>query len=196
MNSPTGLRRAMSLSDLSSDIVINGWSKDIETLLDKLRKNCVFLSHHHKDYYLHLKQRQKLFKIPIIIFGAINTVFSMSLSKYTIWSDIVICFINLVITIVSSIEMFLGIQKSLETHYNLQREYYLLSIGIYKQLELRRENRLKSGQIFIDDCFDEYHRLIEQSNISKMEDKLTPLNGDEMGKISPTNSDIVNETGV
>lgn len=196
MISPSGLKRSISLSELSNDNPINGWSKDIEFLLDKLRKNCVVLSHHHKKYYVYLKYKQKLFRIPIIIFGALNSVFSMSLKNYTEWSDVIICGINLIIMIVTSIEIFLGIQKGIENNYNLQREYYLLSISIYKQLELKRDNRMKSGNVFIDDCFDEYHRLVEQSNISNIEDKLTPLTEEEMEKISPTNSEIHNDTGV
>ena len=45
---------------------------DIESLLDKIRQNCVIMSDYHKKRYLYLKEYLKVFKIPIIIFSSIN----------------------------------------------------------------------------------------------------------------------------
>jgi hypothetical protein len=107
---------------------------DTESILEKIRINSAKLSKHHKKYYLYLKEKQKWFKVPIIILGSINTVLSISLSQYTVWSDIIICMINLALTIIGSIEMFLEIGKNIEKNYILQREYYILSIDIFKTL--------------------------------------------------------------
>ena len=46
-----------TLSTLARDTeigIINGWSIDIEELIEKIRKNSIILSHHHKKYYNYL----------------------------------------------------------------------------------------------------------------------------------------------
>ena len=183
----------VSLTDENGIII---WSKDVERLLEKIRVNACVLSHHHKAYYNYLKDKLKFFRIPIIIISAVNTVLSISLGLYTKWSNVIICCLNLVVTILSSIEMFLGIQKSIENHFILQRDFYLLSIDIFKNLELKRENRKNKGIDYLETVTQEYNRLFEMSSLQHIKDKLTPLQKEDEENETPSSSVIGAETHV
>ena len=174
----------------------NFWYSDVESILEKIRKNSVILSHHHKKYYIYLKERLKYFRIPIIVLSSINTVLSISLDKYTQYSSIIICGINLIVTIISSIELFLNIQKQIENNLVLQSGFYSLSINIYKTLQLNRTNRTVKGLDFLNECFDEYNRLFHLSTLQSIKDSLTPLEKELEDSESPNSSTIHNETNI
>jgi len=174
----------------------NFWYSDVESILEKIRKNSVILSHHHKKYYIYLKERLKYFRIPIIVLSSINTVLSISLDKYTQYSSIIICGINLIVTIISSIELFLNIQKQIENNLVLQSGFYSLSINIYKTLQLNRTNRTVKGLDFLNECFDEYNRLFHLSTLQSIKDSLTPLEKELEDYETPNSSTIHNETNI
>lgn len=174
----------------------NYWYLDMESILEKIRKNSVILSHHHKKYYIYLKERLKYFRIPVIVLSSINTVLSISLDKYTPYASIVICGINLIVTIISSIELFLNIQKQIENNLILQSGFYSLSINIYKILQLNRTNRTVKGIDFLNECFDEYNRLFHLSTLQTIKDSLTPLEKELEEYESPNSSTIHNETNI
>lgn len=174
----------------------NFWYSDVESILEKIRKNSVILSHHHKKYYIYLKERLKYFRIPIIVLSSINTVLSISLDKYTQYSSIIICGINLIVTIISSIELFLNIQKQIENNLVLQSGFYSLSINIYKTLQLNRTNRTVKGLDFLNECFDEYNRLFHLSTLQTIKDSLTPLEKELEEYETPNSSTIHNETNI
>lgn len=175
---------------------VNDWTSDIEVLLEQIRKNSVILSHHHKSFYTHLKEKLKYFRIPIIILGSINTVLSISLERFTVWASVIICGINLILTIISSIELFLNIQKQIDKNFILQRDFYLLSINIHKNLLLSRYNRTSNGKTFLDNCFEEYNRLFQMSTLQNIKDSLTPLEKELQEIESPTSSTIRIETNI
>jgi hypothetical protein len=191
---PSTPQSMSSLTDLEAGM--NHWFNDIESILEKIRKNSVILSHHHKKYYIYLKERLKYFRIPIIILSSINTVLSISLDKYTIYASIIICAINLIVTIISSIELFLNIQKQIENNLTLQSGFYSLSINIYKTLQLNRTNRSIKGIDFLNECFDEYNRLFQLSTLQSIKDSLTPLEKELADSESPNSSTIHNETNI
>ena len=53
------------------------WSDDIEKVLRYIRSNSVLLSKAHKKRYLTLKGRLNYYRIPVIVFSAINSVISI-----------------------------------------------------------------------------------------------------------------------
>lgn len=194
LNIPEGVELSFPPSPKPpEDIPVNGWSNDVEKILDNIRVNCIALSSNHKIFYNKLKNKLKYYKIPVIVFGSVNTVLSISLEAYTEWASVIICFINLVITILSGIEMFLGIQKGIESNYILQRGYYTLAIDIFKNLRLERKNRKINGIEYLDNCMDEYHKLFETSSKQKICDRLIPIK-DELE--TPDSSTIHEEIGV
>jgi len=57
------------------------------------------------------------------------------------------------------------------------KDFYILSIDIYKILSLERENRNVKGAVFLDEKFAIYQKLCEHSNLlkGKLVDSLAPL---------------------
>jgi len=162
------LELAEHKSDASSTESQNGWSDDIEALLKDMEYNSGILSQIHKANYLALHEYIKYFKLPIIVLSSVNSIFSVGLSTYlsqTLVSSIN-CLISLICGIITSIELYLGLQKKIENELLSYRDYYLLSVKINNCLKLKREHRVEpNGQLFLTDITNEYTGLFESSEI-------------------------------
>jgi hypothetical protein len=154
-----------------------GWSDDQYILLNKIRENSIVLSYYHKEAHEILKNRHKYFKIPIIILSSVCSVFSVTLTNFLneLYVSLIVCTMNLTISMIGSIEMYLNIEKQSQKEEELARKYYLLSIEIYKMLELEEKNRPLSGKDYLEEAFNKYHQLIESSNVHRLRDKLVPI---------------------
>ena len=154
---------------------------DIERLLDKIRANCVIMSDYHKKRYLYLKETLKIFKIPIIILSSVNSICAVGLQPYLEQGHIsaLVSGISLVVGILGSIELFMKVSENMEVELLAQREFYILSISIYKVLQLDAENRNVDMKLLLEETFSQYQKLIENSNVveKKVKDKLTLLDG-------------------
>jgi len=150
--------------------------EDIECLLEKIRENCVLLNKEHKKRYLRLKQTLKYFRIPIIVLSGFNSLLSVSLQNYIEQGVISIstALVSLTCGIIGSVELFLNIQQNMEMELITSKDYYILGIDIFKMLSLRDENRNVDLKAFLDEKFQIYQKLVENSNIleKKMLDKL------------------------
>ena len=152
---------------------------DIETVLDRIRENCVILSNRHKKNYIALKSMLKYYRIPAIIFSAINVFASVGLQPYMQqgYISLITCGVSLITGVIGSIELFNGVQNSMELELVSSKDFYILSIDIFRLLSLKPENRGVDLKTFLDEKYQVYCKLIEQSNIvdKKMIDKLTPI---------------------
>jgi hypothetical protein len=160
--------------------IINDWSDDIETILNNIRINSNNLSDYHKEKYYYYKGLLKYFKIPIIILTSITSISSVGLQPYIKQQNISLltCILSLFSALIGSIELYLGIQKSMDTELEASRNFLLLSYDIYKTLTLFRENRQKSGKSYLDEKYNEYTKLTEQANLIRnkhIKDTLTPI---------------------
>jgi hypothetical protein len=171
----------------------NDWSQDIENVLENIRINSVILSKEHKRRYFDLKQNLKYYRLPVIVLSGINSIVSVGLQPYIEQGAIsmITCLLALICSIIGSIELYLAIQKSMESELTSQRDYYLLSVDIFKTLSLIKEHRPIPAKEYLDKCYNTYCKLIENSDTlaKKIEDKLCPLpNG--LIPPSPSNPDI------
>jgi len=152
---------------------------DIEIVLDKIRENCVILSNRHKRNYIALKSMLKYYRIPAIIFSALNVFASVGLQPYIQqgYISLITCGISLISGVIGSIELFNGIQNSLELELNSSKDFYILGIDIFRLLSLKEENRGVDLKAYLEEKYQVYCKLIEQSNIvdKTMIDKLTPM---------------------
>jgi hypothetical protein len=167
-DSSDNLELAENKSDVSSTETQNGWSDDIEALLKDMEYNSGILSQIHKTNYLALHEYIKYFKLPIIVLSSVNSIFSVGLSTYLNQSLVssINCLISLICGIISSIELYLGLQKKIENELLSYRDYYLLSVKINNCLKLKREHRVEpNGQLFLTDITNEYTSLFESSEI-------------------------------
>jgi hypothetical protein len=67
--------------------------------------------------------------------------------------------------VIGSIELYLAIQDKLNKELASSKNYYVLSIDIYKILSLNRANRHCEATAFLDDHYNEYIKLVNGSNV-------------------------------
>jgi hypothetical protein len=180
-------------TDASASSINNDWSSDIENVLEQIRVNCVIMSKEHKSKYLFLKGILRYFRIPIILISSVASVASVGLQPYldqpTI--SVITCLLSLTCGIIGSIELFLAIQSSMENELMASKDYYILSIEIFKVLTLDRENRSMDGKSFLETSYGTYVKLIENSNIldEKIADRLTLVTDKSAKYIDSSSSD-------
>ena len=155
------------------------WSNDIESLLEEIRQNSINLSNLHKNSYFFYKKTAKYFRLPTIILSSINGVAAVGLTAYLDQQHIsgLVCLLSVVIGIINSIELFLKVNDNMEIEREMSKEFYTLSIDIYKILQLERCNRQVSGLNYLEKKYNTYQKLFEQSNLiqGQLNDKLAQL---------------------
>ena len=176
----------------------NGFSGDIETILENIRINCTLLTEFHRKKFLYYKKQIKYYRIPVLILSALNSVIAVGVpSKYVAQENISLinCGLSLVSGIIVSIELFIGINATMEKHLVASKEFYTLAIDIFKLLALERCNRGIKGEVYLNEKFSLYQKLVEQSNIleHKIADSLTPISNMELSSVSSnSNPDFFN----
>lgn len=167
-------------------------SQDLEKILNDIRRNSVTLSVAHKKSYFKMKEKLKYFKIPTIILSAFNSVFSVGLQPYIEQKTISIttCLISLICGIICSIELYLSIENSMRSEYDVSKSYYLLSIEIQRFLLTDRNNRSVDSKTFLTDCYGQYCKYYETSRLLEktVHDNLTPIETEDKVGITPTES--------
>lgn len=150
---------------------ITDWSDDIEIMLEKIRINSVILSDKHKRNFFVLKNSLLYYRLPTIIISSVNSILAVGLSAYIGQqsTSITNCILSLIASIIVSIELYLGIQKNTEEELQVSKEYYMLSISIFKMINLERQNRSIDGKSFLDEVYSTYTKLYERSNLLKVE---------------------------
>jgi hypothetical protein len=158
---------------------MSDWTQDIEIVLEQIRINSVLLSNEHKKRYFYLLQTLKYFRLPVILLSGVNSIISVGLQPYVNQGAIsmMTCLLALLCSIVGSVELYLTIQKSMENEVTASKDYYILSIDIYKTLSLGKEHRPMPAKEYLDTKYNEYVKLYENSNLLEIKiiDKLNPL---------------------
>jgi len=155
------------------------WSSDVEFVLDKIRQNSVVLSEQHKKRYFSLQSWLKYFRLPCIILGSCGAVASVGLQSYLIQKHISLltCVISLTTTIITSIELYLQIEKQMTVEIEVSKEFYLLGIDIFKTLNLNRDHRNIDASAYLDSVVSQYKSLYEHSGVleKRILDKMTNI---------------------
>jgi hypothetical protein len=177
------------------------WSKDIIDLLKKIRINSYLLSVKHRDRYNEYKECSKYFDLPVIILSIFSSTFISFNGISTSDKIVVNTAISMFIAILTSIKLYLHLDTTINESGSLSQSFYLLSINIYKILELSEENRKCEGNQYLNEVYSEYIKLLDSSNLFKRDIKndsmimdikgLKELHGVHglISKISNTSSD-------
>lgn len=170
------------------------WTLEVEELLEKLRINCVNLSEYHRKRYYHFKGYGKYFRLPLIVLASINSTASVGLQplvEQPIISGIT-CIIGMLMGIISAYELYLGIQSNMELELKQSKDFYTLSIDLFKTLSLRRENRGEGGKDYLQKKYSQYIKLVEASNLLKRQLKIDTLTTIPEGftDITPASSEL------
>lgn len=153
------------------------WTGEIEALCEKLRINCVNLSEHHRKRYYHFKAYGKYFRLPMIVLASINSTASVGLQPVLEQPVIsaITCLIGMMMGIIGAIELYMGIQSSMELELKQSKEFYSLAIDVYKTLSLKREHRGEDGKDYLNTKYGVYAKLCEASNLLKRQLKIDLL---------------------
>jgi hypothetical protein len=159
---------------------MNDWTDDIEKILENIRINSISLSNYHKEKYYYYKSYLKFFKLPLIILSSITSIASVGLTGYLEQEDISIitCLLSLASAIIASIELYLGIQKNMESEMVASRNFLILGYDVFKTLNLNRDHRTVNGKLYLDEKYNEYIKLVEQANLihnKRIKDALAPV---------------------
>jgi hypothetical protein len=174
------------------------WSSDIEDILQRIHDNATLMSKYHKRNYLSLKGTLVYFRIPLIILGGANSVFAVGLTAYLEQQSVSLinCLLSLICAIITSVELFLGIQAGMEKELTSQREYYLMAVDIQSVLSLDRRHRSVNGKRYLEKILSDYNKLFSDSEViqTTLSDKLVFIQGAIVNPKSEKLSEIIVES--
>jgi hypothetical protein len=141
------------------------WNQNEEDFLKKMSYQCmVYYDYFNKKsdkYYSLLKK----FSIPILIISSINSLMAVTLSQYM--PQHIVSILNAILSaftgILGSIQLFLKINEKLSQSILSASSFQQLSLKISKELALEQNKRSTDGVIFLNDCFNEFHAIIDKS---------------------------------
>jgi len=167
-------------TDTDSAETVASWSSDIEKVLKDLLDNVDELQGVHHGQVLKLEGQLVLFRVPLILLSALNSVFSVGLSTYIEQQTVstINCLISLACACISSLELFLQIHRKLEVELASYHSYKTLSIRVAACLKLDREHRPEGGPAFLSAALAEYKNLVEQAIVGRheLQDRLVEFN--------------------
>jgi hypothetical protein len=148
----------------------------MEDLLNKIRLNCITLSKRHSIKYLYYKHISKYFEIPTIVLSVFSGSFAVGSDIFLHQEliSVVSCGISIIITILTSIKLYMKITETLSSEQELSIKYKILSLEIYKFLSLTNDTRGMTDIEYLNKVYVQYIKLIEQSEVM-MNDKKDQL---------------------
>jgi len=160
-------KNSYSINDNVVGIKEYVWTDKIETILKIIRENSTYLSKYHNYKYQCYKKRLNYYRIPIIVLSAVNAFFAVGLQTYVQQPTIstLNSVMSLVCGIITSIELFLNIQKNMENDLLSHKDYYLLSLDIFKMLSIDRNKRIVDGRAYLDEKFADFQKYVQNSNV-------------------------------
>ena len=177
---------------------MNNWNSNIIEILEGVRTNAVNLSEYHRRTYFYYKNLSNWFDVPIIVISTIAGSFSVGADPYLEQRNISLirCLSSMVITILGSVKLYLNISQNLENESNMSREFYVISVEIFKQISLPTEQRNTNGIEFLNSKYSQYIKLYEESNLLKKQykkDTLTKIDKHLIAEFSDAGSVSSNE---
>ena len=148
------------------------WSQSIDSLLDKIRLNCIQLTNRHIKNHLYYKGASAYFEIPTIILSVFSGSFSVG-SDVLLHQElisIITCSISMMITILTSVKLYMKITENSSQEQELAISFKSLALDIFKTLSLKYEDRGIEGLVYLNKVYSKYINLVENSSI------LNPMN--------------------
>ena len=149
------------------------WTTSQEEVLERIAYNSAQMSEEHRQSHYALINSLKWFRVPVIIISSLNSVFSVGLNSYMEQSIVstVTCLLSLIVSCISSIELFLSIQRRSDAELLSYREFYSLALKINTTLKLDRNERLGDGNAFLQACIAEYNSCFQSAQVNGLGEK-------------------------
>lgn len=156
----------------------NDWSDNVIDILERIRENSIRLSEQHRRRFFHFKGFSKYFDIPVLVLSVLGSSFAVGMQSYIQQSTIsaVSCIIGVIVSIITSIKLYLSIETSMQNELKMSKNFYSLSIEVYRVLRLSTKERGENGITYLHKSFATYSKLMEESNLATrafLHDKLT-----------------------
>ena len=144
------------------------WTDDQEEVLKSISHNSGLMSEHHKDKYKELVASLSYYKIPIILLSSLNGIFSVGLTVYIDQKVVstITCLISFLVSSISSVELFLSIQRRSDQELISYKQFYALSVKINTTLLLDKIRRQGDGDTFLTQVLGEYNSLFESACVN------------------------------
>jgi hypothetical protein len=146
----------------------------VDSLLDKIRLNCILLTNKHISNHLYYKEISKFFEIPTIVLSVFAGSFSVGASPFAPQQTVSVinCSISMIITILTSIKLYMKINENQQQEQELAVQFKTLALEIFKILSLPDHSRGVDGLEFLNKVYGKYINLVENSAIlNKMNKK-------------------------
>jgi hypothetical protein len=155
------------------------WTDDQEEVLKNISHNAGLMSEDHKSKYKELISSLSYYKIPIIILSSLNGIFSVGLNTYMKQEIVstITCLISFLVSSISSVELFLSIQRRSDQELMSYKQFYALSVKINTTLVLHKKHRQGDGDTFLTQVLGEYNSLFESACVNGLgnDDKLIDI---------------------
>lgn len=147
----------------------NGWNDETIELLERLRRNAVHLSEHHRKRFYHFKGFSKYFDLPVLILSAVGASVSVGMQPYVDQAIISLfsCVVGLIVSVITSVKLYLNISDSMSNELKMSKEFYTMGIDIFKTLMLNPRDRGVAGIEYLNTKYNTYSKLVEESNLLK-----------------------------
>jgi len=148
------------------------WGTPIDSLLDKIRLNCVQLTNRHIKNHLYYKGASAYFEVPTIILSVFAGSFSVGSDPFLHQEliSVVNCIISMIITILTSVKLYMKIAESASQEQELAISFKSLALDIFKTLSLPEDKRGVDGMVYLNKVYGKYINLVENSAV------LNPMN--------------------
>lgn len=139
------------------------WNDAYINILQRIRMNAVQLNKKHTQRYVYFNSIAKYFDIPIIVLSVFSSSFTALGVIEPKYATVITTSISMIITILSSIKIYLNLSSNINDEISLSKGYYILSINIYKTINLRPTDL--DIKTYIETTYNEYCKLMEQSSV-------------------------------
>ena len=141
-------------------------NEKIRAQLNHIEQNASNLSQLNRTNYLYLSKQIKYFKIPVIFFSSLNSIFAVSLNSYMSQPSVSLlnCLISFMVSLISSLELYLGLTKRLDKSLLCYRNFYMLSMKIKQYNFLEKVNEPEK---FLQECIEEYESYFKESEVTR-----------------------------
>jgi hypothetical protein len=135
------------------------------------------LSNRHVNNHLYYKHVSKYFEIPTIILSVFSGSFSVGSDPFLNQEliSVVSCSISMVITILTSVKLYMKITESLTAEQELAIAFKTLALDIFKTLSLPETDRGTEGLVYLNKVYNKYVNLVENSAILNQMNKKDQL---------------------
>ena len=153
------------------------WGQHIDSLLDKIRLNCVQLTNRHIKSHLYYKGASAYFEVPTIILSVFAGSFSVGSDPFLHQEliSVVNCVISMIITILTSVKLYMKITENSSQEQELAISFKSLALDIFKTLSLPEEKRGTDGMVYLNKVYGKYINLVENSAILNQMNKKDQL---------------------